>query len=69
MTNMLKRFETEVVMRALRQPGGLLDQAEAVLRRALATDPCNAGALLRLGDVHRRKGDFPAALEALVTTR
>ena len=51
------------VMRALRQPGGLLDQAEAVLRRALAADPHDAGALLRLGDAHRRKGDFPAALD------
>ena len=60
---MLKRFETEAVTRALRQPGGLLDQAETVLRRALAADPHNAGALLRLGDVHRRKGDLPAALD------
>ena len=63
MTDMLKRFETEAVTRALRQPGGLLDQAETVLRRALAADPCNAGALLRLGDILRGKGDFPAALD------
>ena len=51
------------VTRALRQPGGLLDQAETVLRRALAAAPCNAGALLRLGDILRGKGDFPAALD------
>ena len=49
--------------RALRQPGGLLDQAETVLRRALAADPHNARALLRLGDILRGKGDFPAALD------
>ena len=51
------------VTRALRKPGGLFDQAEAALRRALAADPHNARVLLRLGDVHRGKGDFPAALD------
>ena len=60
---MPKRLDAGVVTRALRQPGVLLDQAETALRRALAADPRNAGALLRLGDVHRRKGDFPAALD------
>ena len=49
--------------RALWKPDGLLDQAEAALRRALAADPHNARVLLRLADSHRRKGDFPAALE------
>ena len=49
--------------RALRKPGGLLDQAEAALRRALAADPRNVKTLLRLGDVYRGKGDFPAALD------
>ena len=48
----------------LRGGGGLLDKAEAALQRALAADPHNAKALLRLGDVLRGKGSFPAALDA-----
>ena len=44
--------------------GGLLDKAEAALQRTLAADPHNAKALLRLGDVLRGKGSFPAALDA-----
>ena len=64
MTNMQKRLKADVVTRAaLRQSGGLLDQAETVLRRALAADPHDARVLRRLGDVHRGKGDFPAALD------
>ena len=39
-------------------------QAEAALRRRLAEEPRDAGALLRLGDLHRRRGSFPAAAEA-----
>ena len=42
----------------------LHNQAAAVLRRRLAEDPQDAGALLRLGDLHRRRGNFPAATEA-----
>ena len=38
--------------------------AEAILRQRLAEVPRDAGALLRLGDLHRRRGDFPAATEA-----
>ena len=48
----------------VRRGGGLLDQAEAVLRRSLAANPHNAKVLLRLGDVLRGKGSFPAALDA-----
>ena len=42
----------------------LHDQAQAALRRRLAEDPRDARALLRLGDIHRRRGNFPAAAEA-----
>ena len=42
----------------------LHSRAEAVLRQRLAADPRDAEALRRLGDVHRRKGNFPAAAEA-----
>ena len=45
-------------------PGGLLDQAAAALQRRLAADPGNSAVLERLGDVHRGRGDFPAALAA-----
>ena len=44
-------------------PGGLLDQAEAVLRRTLAAHPHETKALRRLGDIQRGKGEFSAALE------
>lgn len=42
----------------------LHDQAEAALQQRLVCDPQNAQALLRLGDLHRRRGNFPAAAEA-----
>ena len=45
------------------RPDGLLDRAEAVLRRRLAAHPHETKALRRLGDVQRGKGAFPAALE------
>lgn len=48
---------------ALLRPGGLLDQAEAVLRRTLAAHPHDTKALRRLGDILRGKGAFPAALD------
>ena len=48
---------------ALLRPGGLLDQAEAVLRRTLASHPHETKALRRLGDVLRGKGEFSAALD------
>ena len=48
---------------ALLLPGGLLHQAESVLRQRLAAHPHDAKALHRLGDVQRGKGQFPAALE------
>ena len=47
----------------LPRPVGLLDQAEAVLRRRLVAHPHETNALLRLGDIQRGKGAFPAALE------
>lgn len=47
---------------ALLRSGGLLDQAEAVLRRTLAAHPHETKALRRLGDVLRGKGAFSAAL-------
>ena len=48
---------------ALVRPGGLLDQAETVLRRALALRPHDVPTLARLGAVQRGKGDLAAALE------
>ena len=42
----------------------LFDKAAAALRRMLAAEPRNAAALARLGDLERRRGDFPAALTA-----
>ena len=54
-----KRFNT-----ALFKQSGLLDQAVAVLQRAISANPDDAKALLRLGDIHRQKGDLSAALEA-----
>ena len=43
---------------------GILDRAEAVLQQALSANPRNAKALLRLGEVRRRKGNLAAALDA-----
>ena len=40
----------------------LLDRTAAALRRMLAVEPRNAAALAWLGDLERRRGDFPAAL-------
>ena len=48
----------------LLRAGRLHHQAEAVLRRQCVEEPRDAGALLRLGDLHRRRGNFPAATEA-----
>ena len=48
----------------LLRAGRLHHQAEAVLRRRCVEEPRDAGALLRLGDLHRRRGNFPAAAEA-----
>ena len=48
---------------ALLRPGGLLDQAEAVLRRTCAAHPHDTNALRRLGDIQRGKGAFSAALD------
>ena len=49
--------------KALIRPGGLLDQAETALRRALALRPHDVPTLARLGAVQRGKGDLAAALE------
>ena len=46
---------------ALLRPGGLFDQAEAVLRRTCAAHPHDTNALRRLGDIQRGKGAFSAA--------
>ena len=48
----------------LLRAGRLHHQAGAALRRRIAEDPRDAGTLLRLGDLHRRRGNFPAAAEA-----
>ena len=48
----------------LRADDLLHSRAEAVLRQRLAEDPRDAEALHRLGDLHRRRGNFPAAAEA-----
>ena len=53
-------FNAHRLLRAARLHG----QAEAALRQRLAEDPRDAGALRRLGDLHRRMGNFPAATEA-----
>ena len=50
------------VVDAQQRTGELLEQAEAVLQRTCAANPHDAKALLRLGDVQRGKGEFPAAL-------
>lgn len=42
---------------------GLLERAEAALRRAVAADPDDAAAWCRLGDVQRGKGSLSAAAE------
>ena len=52
--------DTQKLLRADR----LHNRAEDALRRRLAEEPRDAGALLRLGDLHRRRGNFPAAAEA-----
>ena len=49
--------------RAVQGPDGILDQAAVVLRRKLAANPHDAKALLRLGDVHRCRGELAAALD------
>ena len=50
--------------RKLLRAGQLHRQAETALLRRLGKDPRDAGALLRLGDLRRRMGNFPAAAEA-----
>ena len=57
---MPERFLSDA-MPALLRPGGLQDQAEAVLRRRLAADPRDADALWKLAEVQRRQGKFAAA--------
>ena len=52
------------VVGALGGRGGLLERAEAALRRKLAADPNDAEALLRLGDLLRGQGCLDAALDA-----
>ena len=47
--------------RVLLRSDGLLAQAEAALRRTVATAPDDAAALLRLGDVLRGKGKLGGA--------
>ena len=58
--NPIRASDVQTLLRADR----LHHQAEAALRRRCAEEPRDAGALLRLGDLHRRRGDFPAAAEA-----
>ena len=52
---------TAGMMQAFLRRGGLHDRGEAVLRNALAVDPCDTGALWKLGEIHRRQGNFAAA--------
>ena len=51
------------LMRILARSDGLLQRAEGELLRAVAADPSDAAALLRLGDVQRGKGRLDEALE------
>ena len=53
----------KIDMGKLLRPGGLFDQAETALRRALAVHPHDVPTLVRLGTVQRGKGDLAAALE------
>ena len=53
--------ELSDAMPALLRPGGLYDQAEAVLRRKLAADPHDTAALWKLAEIQRQRGDFAAA--------
>ena len=48
--------------RLLVRTDGLLERAEAALRRTVAADPEDAAALLRLGDVQRSEGRLEEAL-------
>ena len=47
----------------LSRSDGLLERAEAALRRVVAADPNDATALLRLGDVQRSDGRLDEAIE------
>ena len=47
----------------LLEAGGLLDKAEAVLKRQLARDPANLNAVWMLGQTYRKKGDLAAAVD------
>ena len=58
-----QRSSVGIPSSALLRPGGLLHQAESVLRQRLAAHPHDAKALHRLGDVQRGRGQFPAAIE------
>ena len=49
------------VTRTVLTPGGLHDRAEAAVRRRLAAEPRDTGALWKLGEIHRRQGNLAAA--------
>lgn len=58
-----QRLSVDVPWPALLRPSGLLHRAESVLRQRIAAHPHDEKTLLRLGDILRQKGEFPAALE------
>ena len=58
-----QRLSADVLWPALLRPGGLIHRVEPVLRQRIAAHPHDAKALLRLGDILRQKGEFPAAIE------
>ncbi len=43
--------------------GGMLDEAEAVYRKAISLKPVNPGAWNNLGNVYEEKEDFGKAIE------
>ncbi len=51
-----------LMLRALRQPGGLLEKAVAMLDQKLEQDPSDPGNLRALGDMLRSKGELERAL-------
>ena len=67
----LLRSESEQCQEALRSVGrviesleaGLLDQAERIAHNALITCPRSDYAYALLGQIHRRRGDFPTAAD------
>jgi hypothetical protein len=57
-----RRFED--VAAAILAPGGLLGQAEELLKREIETNSADVAAIQRLATIYRCRGDLPAASDA-----